>query len=410
MQEYGYQLPFTGPSLLRFNASAGTTYYFAVDTKSSTTSDYLAETYGFSTGPVTLNWAFHPSGVFRFATEEFDMANWQGAVPAPLFQCSEWESEPDWEPTHDTYYVFDPAGVLVTVTRVAGSSGRMLVDYTTQDLTNSPPRNSAVALAGTDYSPVSGTLVFDDFEMSKTLVIPIIPPGFSINGSSKTVDRDFAVVLSNPRPDPAESPDVSPPRLDTPLATATVRILSLTNPQFDSNQYTNSSGSPPTHDVYNFVHKNFRVPRDVNNFWTTIPISVERTLKLTIPTANDNGATINYRINATLQDDVSPQDWNNFFDLNPGSDYAMPNPDQACPWIFPWAGTNLATFTNFDYTLADGTVTVPAVGYGIINFTVNQDQLTKFNKDFNIVIWRDVDSDSRERWRGQRMQGHYPVR
>src|SRR6266576_3773532 len=49
--------PFTGPSALRFNAKVGTTYYFVVGVKTTG-------------GPVTLGWAFHPSGVFRFATEE----------------------------------------------------------------------------------------------------------------------------------------------------------------------------------------------------------------------------------------------------------------------------------------------------------------------------------------------------
>ena len=29
-------------------------------------------------------------------------------------------------------------------------------------------------MAGFDYMPVSGTLVFDDFEMSKDIVIPIL--------------------------------------------------------------------------------------------------------------------------------------------------------------------------------------------------------------------------------------------
>ena len=68
-----------------------------------------------------------------------------------------------------------PQGLLVTVTRLAGSSGRVLVDYATTNLVNTNALLFGVsnAVAGVDYTPVSGTLVFDDFEMSKTIVIPI---------------------------------------------------------------------------------------------------------------------------------------------------------------------------------------------------------------------------------------------
>ncbi len=34
-----------------------------------------------------------------------------------------------------------------------------------------------------DYQPVIGTLVFDDFEMSKTILIPIINSGINGPGS-----------------------------------------------------------------------------------------------------------------------------------------------------------------------------------------------------------------------------------
>lgn len=62
-----YPLPFNGPSGLRFNATSGTTYYFAVDTKLPSVSYLLPFDFG---GPVALNWAYRPSGVFRLATED----------------------------------------------------------------------------------------------------------------------------------------------------------------------------------------------------------------------------------------------------------------------------------------------------------------------------------------------------
>src|ERR1039457_2219864 len=106
-----------------------------------------------------------------------------------LYQCAETEGtglstlhrqqgpytgfEPDT--TLDAYYTYDVQGLLVTVTRVAGSSGRVSVDYTTVNgNTNILTNGDAPARAGVDYMPVAGTLIFDDFEMSKTIVIPII--------------------------------------------------------------------------------------------------------------------------------------------------------------------------------------------------------------------------------------------
>ncbi len=89
---------------------------------------------------------------------------------------------------------------------------------------------------------------------------------------------------------------------------------------------------------------------------------------------------------------------NNYFALNPGSEYAIPDTNNAGGDIFPISflggGTNVEPYPAWDFTLADGTVTIPNIGYGVISFTVNNDQLTKFNKDFNVVIFRHVgDSD-----------------
>jgi hypothetical protein len=75
-------------------------------------------------------------------------------------------------------------------------------------------------VAGTDYTPVQGTLVFDDYEMTKRIVVPIIPDFFLVQSN-----RDFAVVLSNARADAAESPILSPPRIDGAYGRAIVRIF-----------------------------------------------------------------------------------------------------------------------------------------------------------------------------------------
>ena len=411
-----YPLPFNGPSILRFNATAGTTYYIEVDSMPAKGFSQLEVQFNWvsqaGVGPISLNWAFRPSGVLRFATEEFDLEGWfvntflgvgNQAMPPPLYQCTENESLPGGggypgnKTVYASYYVFDPGGVLVTVTRVAGSSGRLWVDYTTADITNAPLIGPLPATAGIDYQPVSGTLVFDDFEMSKTIVIPINPTGFygtatnnaNDNWPANWYDHDFQVILSNPRLDPYETTNVSPPRLDTPFATATVRIMSQAALGTDPNEnWTgNPPTTPPTDDVYNFGKRNYRVPKDINstNSYTQVNIGVLRTLQRVQATGRSE--TLNYRVNARVADGASDQQFNNYFALNPGSEFATPDPNDACPSIFPFSGIG---YTNYDFTLADGTVTVGPLGFGVISFTVTNDYLSSFNKDFNIVIFRNV--------------------
>ncbi|HUA67801.1 MAG TPA: hypothetical protein VMA13_04570, partial [Candidatus Saccharimonadales bacterium] len=242
--------PYGGPSGLHFNAKAGTTYYFAVDSK------YLP-------GQMVLNYAFHPAGVFRFATEDFyqyENANYS-TVSIPIYEASSTESiEPSYvvgrPATIQTYYPYNVPGVLVTVTRVAGSSGRMEVDYTVtnvaaafpgvplpgRDIPAVPATNGLVG----DFTPVSGTLIFDDYEMSKTIMIPIDPYYYDNLIGSQTPDRDFAVVLSNPRPDPTESSDVSNPGLDVPFSAAMVRILDANTDPREALLSTNVVGGKKT--------------------------------------------------------------------------------------------------------------------------------------------------------------------
>lgn len=377
-----FNQPYNGPSGLRFNARFGTTYYFAIGGK-------------FSGGPVTFGWAYHSAGVFRFATEDavsyLDLETFQ-FVTRPVFLCSEAESSQDSASTSETYYDFGVPGVLVTVTRMAGSSGRMLVDYATEDiLPEAALPGDTPAEAFFDYFPVQGTLVFDDFEMTKRIVIPIYWDGYE--GRS---NRNFAVVLSDPRPDDAESPNVSPPRLDGAYSRAIVRILDLdldpvwarnwqADPDEEAEEPMDIFGWT-TNSVFNFQRVAYRTPEDVSGYWQ-LRVWVGRF------GTNREAVTLHYRINNFLGSDESTAELdNNTFPLQPGSDYATTTPATAGIGI-------LAGESDFEAT---GNYSFPGGGtlswaqddfrWKPIDFVVTNDVLTEFNEDFEIFLYRIVDN------------------
>jgi len=368
MSEGLNDLPFGGPSGLRFNAVNGTTYYIAIDSKgaSSANSSGINTIFGSSqiaapNGFPVLNWAYHSSGLFRFASEQFNWTSTNGVIP--MYYCTPYESIPDWDVNYKTYYNYFATGVVVTVTRLVGSTGRVLVDYATADGT---------AVAGFDYMPVSGTLVFDDFEMSKDIVIPILGESGlqEMAQPMGPLGFDFYVYLSNPRLDPAESLEVSPPRLDLTWSNATVQIQN----------YSLVMDGTTNRDVFNFTHVHYRFPEDVNTYYSNCLITVYRTA-INEEGAGKDGATLHYRVNAQYLDNISAAGWDNFFPLEPGCDYATPTP----------AHQNAINGTNSDYTLAEGDVTFGAnATYATISFTITNDAFTKFARTFKVSIWRDA--------------------
>lgn len=402
-----YPQPFGGPSGLRFNAKAGTTYYIAADTKLSYAmiqGNGLINSFNYVfafRGPISLNWAYHPSGVFRFATEDVDVTgNLYNGNPLLLYECSETESAPNhrvsgsvdvkqFPTTYSSYYHYDALGLLVTVTRVAGSSGRVAVDYTTVDgNTNVIVNGDIPAVAGVDYTTTSGTLVFDDFEMSKTILIPIIDD----NGLSRP-NRDFGVALFNPRVDPTDSAAVSPPRVDNLFGVALCRILDCDiDPKGpSSSQVVNTNVTPaitnivisliPTNGIFNFPKKAIRVPRDVQSaYWHGTPV----TIYVNRMGTNDSGVTLAYRVDNFLLDKITYESGNNYFPLQPGSDYATPPSDGV---IFGPAATDFATGGG-----ESGTITFPSGNTSHdpqpIHFTINNNLIPSFNKDIHIGLYQ----------------------
>ena len=73
---------------------------------------------------------------------------------------------------------------VVTVTRTAGSSGTLSVDYATTD---------GLATAGADYTATSGTLTFGDGDTSETITVPVADDAFPEGTEA------FGIAFSNPQ-------------------------------------------------------------------------------------------------------------------------------------------------------------------------------------------------------------------
>jgi len=297
-------------STVSFNAVAGTVYYIAVDGN-----DFGI---GAGTGTLVLNWLYTTSaGQFRFAADTSVMSEQESVVNAINFS--------------------DNSGVAVTVTRENGTQGRMLVDVIAVDGT---------ALRPTHYLPpaVTNTLVFDDFQMSASL---IVRPVFALTG-----DKTFSLILTNPRPDPVTSlvtgyteDQTLVPLLGTVQTNiVTVKDTDYATPRFARQHYTVSEGSVRNIQVYRGI---------AGTAW---------------------GAFI--RINGSAGP-AFPD--GNTWVLTPGSDYAQP--DTGAP-IDP-------DFSPFGGSFQSGTVTWAANeagNYKTISLSTIQDTLVEFNEDIKLFL------------------------
>ncbi len=412
-----FLVPGSGASGLHFTAVAGVTYHIAVDSKEGIP------------GSIMLNWAYRPSGVFRFASEDFDKTT--GIPGMMLYQTSETETSERISGTVDagqvnttvhTTYTYDAPGVLVTITRVAGSSGRVTIGYTTVDgdqlsdqygfdPTNAslvatgallPLNGDQAAISNLDYDAVSGTVTFDDFEMSKTILIPIID-----DGGLPQPNRDFGLVLFNPAIPVDETADISKPRLDPFYSQALVRILDVDiDPRGPSmvnilatNQVMLTNGTTtnmtvtnlfitliPTNPIFSFEKANFRVVEDVSNYWGGTPITVYVNRWGT----NNGSATITYRINNFFLDKNTADQGNHLFPLQPGSDYAIPNGNN------PVGGILNPVNTPQDFSaVASGTLSWGSKDFNPkpVTFTIFNTNSSSFNRDFQIDLYA-LDTDN----------------
>jgi hypothetical protein len=85
-----------------------------------------------------------------------------------------------------TYSVTEGGSATVMVTRTDGSDGAVTVGYATT--------TGGTAVAGTDYTPTSGTLTFAPGQATQTLTVPILDDG----GANPEGNEKINLALSNP--------------------------------------------------------------------------------------------------------------------------------------------------------------------------------------------------------------------
>ena len=319
----GYQ----NPAAVRFVAVATRTYYIAVQNKGAA-------------GPTNLRWSYLPSGAFRFATDTTFVSSMEGYG------------------TRSGTVGKSLVGAHMAVTRVAGSTGRMRVKFHTE-VPAAVPGGYVAAVPGMDYMEIlDGELVFDHLQNSQDIVIPIYDSGPNYN-------RMFNVVIDSVTPDDLEAPEVQAPILDSYHVVNTVAILDAWVDPLYLNLlplFTNN--------VVNFEKSYYRTTRGVG----TVRIYVERNL-------GGPAAHVHYSISSTPQ--LTGADANNqdaLFQLEPGSDYATPDPITDPPQgIEP-------DYTPVEGTLSwgDGDATAKPIDIPIIN-----NRIPQFNEDLRVKLFLD---------------------
>jgi uncharacterized delta-60 repeat protein len=227
-------------------------------------------------------------------------------------------------------------GARVTVTRTNGSSGRVEIPYMvfTPGITNVTFSGGGTNLtAGTNIISAAtnaiGTLVFDDYQMSADIVVPVtqLPPINSADTNGNLIPyappEQIKVTLGAPSLDPMESSDLIPPVLAgrTNQATATIQVLSASYPATADN-------TP----YFNFERRTFRCRESQGNAIIYVYPSM----------APGSGTfTIQYAIDYVVSLTSLIRQYNTF-PLQAGSDYATPGVDftDVTGGTLSWSGTD----------------------------------------------------------------------
>jgi len=256
-----------------------------------------------------------------------------------------------------------PYGVVVTVTRSAPARGRIFVDYSTA--VSAPTgiigpifTGTFAAKEGIDFFPTFGTLVFDDFQMSASFLVPVFSNDVSNNAAAV-----FSVVLSNPRA--AAEEDINAPETIVPVlgsqSTASITIYEVNE----------------TFKRFNFERALYRYD-EYDPVQNTIPfINDVRVVTVDVLLPGGGGGNVTVRMLHNTSATYGHQ-------LAAGSDYATLDAD-----IFPntpFTDGRGPIVTESDFSdFQDTTITFPGNGplqfRQRATFTITNDNTVEFNED-----------------------------
>ena len=254
-------------------------------------------------------------------------------------------------------------------TNTVTNNGVITITITNIFCTNYSGTNKLVpsAVAGTDYEPASGTLEFEDYEMGKWIPLDIL-------GNTAALQNRLVVAqLSNARLDPNEAGVVASPTIDQAGGLAEVVLQSVLVPAgqttSDSSCLTNQTGGQ---NVFNIEGTVFYLPYGYDE--GIIP-SLEQ---ITVYRANPNGqSSVTLEVTST----TNPITYNNTFNLQPGSDYANPNPpDGSTPSTQP-PNYQIKSQT---LTFQQGVISVTIIGTPYFEPITNA--AVTFNEDLQILL------------------------
>ncbi|HXJ73667.1 MAG TPA: Calx-beta domain-containing protein, partial [Candidatus Dormibacteraeota bacterium] len=259
--------PDTSVSRITFTTVAGMQYYIAIDGFQGAFGDYQ------------LNWApgdtpprpALSTGNFEFTAMNYFVTEFEttGAPYAPGFPSINGR---------------DPAGAVITVTRLSGLTGKVSVDYETVP-------GGGTGVDGVDYVDTRGTLHFDDYQTSARFIVPVLSDMMS--NDTKTV----TVALSLPQLDASEDQTLIPPGIGV-VGTATINIIEIERGLTETN--------------FNIERINYSMQEGLGNVEVDVVLTGE----------NGGPGAVDFVVNPNAGGVA----------LNAGSDIALPGPN---PFRFP---------------------------------------------------------------------------
>ena len=253
----------------------------------------------------------NPAGTFSFVSDEFTITELESIGPPNTFRSI--------------------PGALITVNRMGGSTGRVLVDWMATEVDQGIPVGA-------------GTMIFDDGQTSTNFFINLydIPP-ISETNQDVRVMLELIQVL----PAPEENPDVIQPALDPALSVAQLTMLNLMD-------YTNR---------FSFGSLNWRVD-EYNNRQITVTV--------VLPGRGEGNSQQSGPVSVELRYGLDY-----FFPLAPGSDYAN---DEAYTGVDGFVqpqdfetGSIRLYFRDVDVSRS-------------VTLTVRPDALVEFNEDIPLLL------------------------